>query len=284
MDYRMLVNALTPRVGAGEARAIARLVMDECFGLSQTDLLLGRDSQLSSAEHDRLAQIASRLVAGEPVQYVLGSCTFCGHRLRVTPDVLIPRPETEELVVWVLAGGEAVASTGHAPTIVDLCTGSGAIAIAVAASLPSARVVAADISAPALSIARENAASVGVSVDFMQLDVLDTAAAIAALPQADIIVSNPPYVRASEAMTMDANVLEHEPHLALFVPDDDALRFYRAIAQIAGGRLTAGGAVYVEINSNLAASTAQLFREHGFGRVELRQDQFGRDRMLRIYR
>ena len=276
MNYRMLVDALTPLHGAGEARAVARMVMEERFGLSQTDLMMGRDERLSVSEQDELERMASRLIAGEPVQHVLGYAEFCGLRLRVTPDVLIPRPETEELVDWI--------ASFPSPTLLDLCTGSGAIAIALAARMPQAHIVAVDVSDAALAVARENVASAGGDVELMQMDVLDTDAAVAALPKADIIVSNPPYVRQSEANDMHPTVLDHEPHLALFVPDDDPLRFYSAIARIAEQTLLPNGNVFVEINSALADATIKVFRDHGFCHVELRQDQFGRDRMLRAYR
>ena len=276
MNYKMLVDALTPLHGAGEARAMARMVMEERFGLSQTDLMMGRDERLSVSEQDELERMAFRLIAGEPVQHVLGYAEFCGLRLRVTPDVLIPRPETEELVDWI--------ASFPSPTLLDLCTGSGAIAIALAARMPQAHIVAVDVSDAALAVARENVASAGGDVELMQMDVLDTDAAVAALPKADIIVSNPPYVRQSEANDMHPTVLDHEPHLALFVPDDDPLRFYSAIARIAEQTLLPNGNVFVEINSALADATIKVFRNHGFSHVELRQDQFGRDRMLRAYR
>lgn len=255
---------------------MARMVMEERFGLSQTDLMMGRDERLSVSEQDELERMAFRLIAGEPVQHVLGYAEFCGLRLRVTPDVLIPRPETEELVDWI--------ASFPSPTLLDLCTGSGAIAIALAARMPQAHIVAVDVSDAALAVACENVASTGCDVELMQMDVLDTDAAVAALPKADIIVSNPPYVRQSEANDMHPTVLDHEPHLALFVPDDDPLRFYSAIARIAEQTLLPNGNVFVEINSALADATIKVFRNHGFSHVELRQDQFGRDRMLRAYR
>lgn len=277
MNYRELIAALTPLHGSGEARAIVRMVMEERFRLSQTDLLLGKDTQLSATDRTEFEKIASRLIQGEPVQYVLGFADFCGHRFRVTPDVLIPRTETEELTRWAMDECLASNSPSSPCHILDLCTGSGCIAISLALAQPAARVTAVDISAAALDVARHNAAALGAAnVTFVQNDVLISHLS----PLISCIVSNPPYVCQSEAVDMSATVTDHEPSLALFVPDEDPLLFYRAIARIGHEVLVPGGRIMVELNAALAASTRQLFVDDGYNDVQLRNDQFGKPRML----
>jgi release factor glutamine methyltransferase len=253
------------------------MVMEERFRLSQTDLLLGKDTQLSATDRTEFEKIASRLIQGEPVQYVLGFADFCGHRFCVTPDVLIPRPETEELTRWAMDECLASKSPSSPCHILDLCTGSGCIAISLALALPAARVTAVDISAAALDVARHNAAALGAAnVTFVQNDVLISHLS----PLISCIVSNPPYVCQSEAVDMSATVTDHEPSLALFVPDEDPLLFYRAIARIGHEVLVPGGRIMVELNAALAASTRQLFVDAGYNDVQLRNDQFGKPRML----
>ena len=283
MNHQELIRLLTPLYGCGEARAVVRLVMEERFGLTQTDLLLGKDTTLSADERKEFEKIAQRLVKGEPVQYVLGYTLFCGHRFRVTPDVLIPRPETEELVHVSLESltMDIAREKAHplSPKILDLCTGSGCIAIAVALALPEAEVIGIDISEAALDVARLNASTLGAAnVRFFRADVL--ADCFDAGSPADLIISNPPYVRQSEATSMGAHVVNHEPHVALFVPDDDALRFYRAIAAVGRRILRHGRQIAVEINSALSAETSSLFEASGFQNVKVREDQFGRPRIL----
>lgn len=305
MNHVELIRLLTPIYGAGEARAVVRLVMEEHFGLSQTDLLLGKGTTLSRDERNDFEKIAARLVQGEPVQYVLGYASFCGHRFRVTPDVLIPRPETEELVGRVVQNAQAQSAFSKGAeqpsvNILDLCTGSGCIAIASALALPEANVVGVDISQPALAVANENAFELGAdNVSFLEGDVLqpDKAKLIAELgwPNSlirlalqpdkpdlvfDVIVSNPPYVRECEAAEMSRNVLDHEPRLALFVPDDDALLFYHAIADIGQQCLKLGGTVLVEVNTALAEDTRQLFLDSGYPYAMVFDDQFGRPRIV----
>lgn len=294
MNHRELIAALTPLHGAGEARAIVRMVMEERFGLSQTDLLLGKDTTLSSRDRAEFKKIAERLLMGEPVQHVLGYAYFCGHRFRVTPDVLIPRPETEELTRWAIDELNTLnpqPSSLNRPlqgtTLLDLCTGSGCIAISLALAFPQAHVVGVDISDAALSIARDNARSLNASnVDFLEYNILseDTESST---PWRELergftlLVSNPPYVRDCEASEMSPTVLDHEPSLALFVPDDDPLRFYRAIAAIGQRCLCPGTPVLVEVNTALSDATRQLFIDAGYHDVEVRDDQFSRPRMIK---
>lgn len=289
MKSRELITQLTPIHGASEARAIVRMVMEECFHLSHTDLLLGKDTDLSVYERKEFEKIAQRLLRGEPVQYVLGYTTFCGHRFRVTPDVLIPRPETEELVTW--AAQTASDEMHNAPrNILDLCTGSGCIAVSLALAFPAAQVTGVDISSEALAVASSNATNLGAeNVSFLQQDILDYEASDSpdspfVTPRFSLILSNPPYVCQHEATTMTSTVLDHEPHLALFVPDDDPLLFYRAIARIGRQALTTDGAILVEINCAMADATREVFIAAGFADVEVRNDQFGRPRMLRAKR
>ena len=299
MNYRELIAQLSAQVGAGEARAIVRLVMEERFGLSLTDLLLGKDTTLSADDRAEFEKIATRLLSGEPVQYILGFTDFCRHRFRVTPAVLIPRPETEELVQW------AIAINNHYSTIsiLDLCTGSGCIATSLALAYPEAHVVAVDISEEALVVARENAATLGVqNIEFIRQDILSYAPipssstlplqpiALGSQPPTlnsrlstsgfHLLTANPPYVRASEARDMTRTVLDYEPHMALFVPDEDPLLFYRAIAHIALHYLSPGGHLLLEINCAFAEEVRQLLTACSFRDIEIRDDQFGRPRMI----
>ena len=304
MNHRELIAALTLLHGAGEARAIVRLVMEERFGLSQTDLLLGKDTDLSANDRADLEKIAQRLLTGEPVQHVLGYADFCGHRFRVTPDVLIPRPETEDLVAWATDElrmmndeySEQSSINGHQSSIInhqssieilDLCTGSGCIAISLALAFPSAHVIGVDISPSALSIARSNAKALAASnVDFIEADVLSEDTKFSPYGGEleggfSLIVANPPYVLDSEASGIHPTVLDHEPSLALFVPDNDPLRFYRAIAAIGRRSLLSGAPLLVEINAALAAETRSLFESCGYVDIQIRDDRFGRPRMLK---
>lgn len=294
MNCSELISKLTPLHGVVEARAIVRMAMEERFGLSHTDLLLGKDKDLSADDRKDFEKIAFRLLSGEPVQYVLGYADFCGHRFRVTPDVLIPRPETEFLTRLAI---DELASRKSANdksvnckflNVLDLCTGSGCIAISIAFAYPTAHVYAVDASEAALTIAKENATSLGVhNIEFIRQDILNSPPpgdyrGLTLNPEPfSLLLSNPPYVRQSEAREMSQTVLNHEPHLALFVPDDDPLRFYRAIATIGLTSLAEEGVVLVEINTYLSEETRQLFLNAGYSSVEILNDQFDRPRVLR---
>ncbi len=268
-DFTRQLSALYPE---GEARAVARCVAEDRFQLSQTDLILGKDSDLSADDKDDLQNILSRLLCGEPVQYVLGKARFCGHAFIVRPGCLIPRPETEDLVRSVVEGVPAGAS------VLDIGTGSGCIAVSLSL-VPELRfrLTAWDVSPEALAIARENAAALGADVLFELRDILHSGAEPR---QWDTVVSNPPYVRCCEADQMERNVLDYEPREALFVPDDDPLLFCRAIGQFALSHLTSGGSLFMEINQYLSAECAALFSAMGFVGVEVRQDRLGNDRIL----
>lgn len=259
----------------GEARAVAFLLMEEAFGVSRTDIYADKVRQFSQDERERLDNMCKLLVEDQqPVQYVVGAEWFMGRRFRVTPDVLIPRPETEELVRWAAqcaAGKQGV-------QIVDAGTGSGCIAVSLALELPEAAVCAIDLSEGALTIARENAQKLGAQVRFEKADMLQPWDFFK--QKVDIIVSNPPYICQREAEEMEQNVLQHEPHTALFVPDDDPLRFYRALAREAVLHLRPEGWLLVEINRAYGKETAELLEEMGLKNVEIRRDEFGNERMV----
>ena len=271
MTYRQLWQRLVPVYGEGEAQAIARLIYEVRYGLTLSDLLMGRDS---SVPQDELEQIAIRLERQEPVQYILGQTEFCGRMFVVNKHVLIPRPETAELCQWIIA-----ADAAH---ILDIGTGSGCIAITLAAEMPEAEVTAWDISEEALKVAEENAKRTNVHVKFEQVDILHLPSSILHLTSAfDLIVSNPPYICNKERETMETNVLEHEPHTALFVPDDDPLLFYRAIAQYGQTALKEGGWLYFEINPLYAEDLRAILSKMSYYDIEIKEDQYGKQRMIR---
>ena len=281
MNYRELTASLAELRGRREAQAIVRLVMEERFGLSQTDLLLGKDTTLSANDHAELQKIANRLLLGEPVQYVLGWADFCGLRFKVNNDVLIPRPEIEGLIDRI---EKAVATKADGKwdglTIADLCTGSGCICTTLAVRHDRARVLGLDVSEEALEVARINAEELGVNVEFLRQDVLDVDATCANLPVCDVIVSNPPYIMPSEKSEMESTVIDFEPNIALFTPPDDPLLFYRAIANIAKKRLCKGGLIACEINASLHEETRKVFTDAGFSCTKIYPDCFGRNRIL----
>ena len=273
MTYRELWRTLEPLYGNGEARAITDYVLDVCFGLSKADILCGAVEEMTAEKTAELNKRFGRLTEGEPVQYVLGRAEFCGRWFSVRPGVLIPRPETEELCAWITADSKASAS----PKVLDIGTGSGCIAITLQLDMPESKVTAWDISADALDVARENAQQLGANVNFVKLDALN------AKPEGewDVIVSNPPYICEKEKKDMAVNVLEHEPHTALFVPDADPLLFYRAITRLAVQTLSKGGRLYFEINPIYADDTCRMMRAEGMTAVELRSDMYGKQRMAK---
>ena len=279
--FRQIVDTLVPKVEEREARALAFVVLEDAFGLSRTDIYLGNDTPFSEEDAIRLEKILRRLEQGEPVQYVIGTAQFCDLTFRVTPDTLIPRPETEELVGWV-----ASLLPSDAPcSVLDVGTGTGCIAISLAKQFPRAQVTAWDISEGALVVARQNAHANGVTVDFRRADVLEEVnESAASVPSSDVlyIVSNPPYICKRERAEMEAHVLDYEPASALFVPDTDPLLFYRALARL-GQQLNAA-AVLVEINQAYGQETVEMFQSSGYSNVELRRDIYGKDRMIKAVR
>ena len=283
MTYPQLWHQLTPLYAVEEAQAITRLVLETTFGFSLTDLVCGKVSELSADNETKLHEIWQRLEAGEPVQYVLGKADFYGRSFRVAPGVLIPRPETEGLCRLVLDG----LSTGA--HILDIGTGSGCIAITVALEATQAQVEAWDISEEALRQAHDNALRLDAQVLFRQKDVLAEAREDM-LAEArkgeeseevslyDCIVSNPPYIADKERTTMAHNVLDYEPSTALFVPDDDPLRFYRAIAELGLRRLRPGGRLCFEINPLYAEALRSLLVSLGYEAVTILDDDYGKQR------
>ncbi len=241
---------------------------------SKVDVLTNTEEELPEEVVLPIKKAIKALLSAEPIQYVLGETEFCSYRFFVTKDVLIPRPETEELVDWVY---RQYKNTVTPFKILDIGTGSGAIAVSLKKLLPQAEVTAIDVSAEALAIARRNAKTNGATIHFVQQDILMTDR----LPEKyDVIISNPPYVRFAEQAEMHPNVLNYEPHLALFVPDENPLLFYDKIAELAYRFLTLQGSLFFEINQYLGKETQDLVRQKGFNEVILQQDLLGNDRML----
>lgn len=257
---------------AEEAENIAFVILDNLYNLNRTDVLTEKSIDFAPEQKNALDKIITRINAHEPVQYVLGSAWFYGREFYVSPAVLIPRPETELLV------DEVIKTVGNSPlSILDIGTGSGCIAITLAKELSKATVNALDISAAALEVAQKNAAQLNARVQFLQSDILSQPISITNL---DIIVSNPPYIAFAEKETMRKNVLAHEPHLALFVPDNDALIFYSTIAQKGFTALKADGKIFVEINERFGKETAEIFIQAGFSSVRIVKDLQGKERIL----
>ena len=272
MSYEELWHRLTPLYDAGEAKAIVRWLLDVCFGLSPTDVYCGKVTQLSADDQTELGKMMLRLEKGEPVQYVAGVADFCGRQFRVAPGVLIPRPETAELCQWIIESPQM--------RILDVGTGSGCIAVTLAAEIPQSRVTAWDISDDALRIASENAECARVHVSFERQDVLSLPSGSSGQAY-DIIVSNPPYIQPSESDGMAKNVLDYEPSIALFAPADDPIIFYRRIGDYAIRSLTRGGQLFFELNPLTASAVVDYLRSIGFADTEIRQDQFGKNRFLK---
>ena len=253
-----------------EQLRIARMVAAALSGESEMKFLIDPNEIIDI----ELGNVAEQLSAGRPVQYIIGKTEFCGEEFTVREGVLIPRPETEELVMWA----REVAKEFPSPRILDLCTGSGCIAIALKKLIPAAAVTAIDLSAEALKIAQENATKLGADVRFLADDVLQGVPQLGN-EQFDIIVSNPPYIPISEREAMHINVTNFEPAMALFVEDSDPLIFYREIARIAKSRLSDRGALLFEIHELLADETLQMLQSEGF-EAELRQDFLNKPRMI----
>ena len=275
MTYETLCHRLTTCYEAGEAKAIVRWVLDVRFGLSLADILCGKVTQLSSDDQAELEKIMIRLEKGEPVQYIIGVADFAGRQFKVAPGVLIPRPETAELCEWVVS--EAM----DASQLLDIGTGSGCIAITLAAELPHAQVSAWDISDEALCIARDNATRLGVNVTFEKHDILDISISASAQPRYDVIVSNPPYIKPSERDEMEENVLSYEPSIALFAPADNPIIFYQKIADFAWKHLRDGGHLFFELNPLTAEAVGDYLRQLGFSDIEFRQDTYNKQRFLK---
>lgn len=280
MTYSEIWHRIATSYEDGEARAIARILIEELFGLSYTDIVCGATDQLSADDTLRLDTAVRRIEQGEPLQHVLGYADFCGNHFGVNASVLIPRPETE----WLVDEGERLINGAYnaAPSapkrILDIGTGSGCIAISLKLRLGEAYVEAWDISEEALRTAESNAKALKAEVAFCKRDALRAEESVAPW---DLIVSNPPYICDSERANMDDNVLLHEPHTALFVPDDDPLRFYRAIARYALRSLSNGGNLLFECNTRYAEATGEMMRKMGFEDVTMNDDCFGLPRFVK---
>lgn len=268
--YRFLRDATLSDSGEREAVSIARYVMESVMGLDPVALVTRSAEEVPNATLSRLREIAIRLSHGEPVQYILGEAWFHGLKLHVSPGVLIPRPETSQLVDLITDMTDGQADLD----IIDLGTGSGAIAVALARSLRFPHITAVDISETAIETARKNASDLGTEIDIVKGDMLDTSS----LPNGPwhIVVSNPPYIAPDEAKTMERRVLDYEPGLALFAPEGDPLCFYRAVAAYAHSTLQAGGILAFEINPDYAAGLENMLRQTGFSDVQTQRDFCGR--------
>ena len=270
-------DALKDIYPESEAFSLAKMLLVEGFGFSTLELYGGKDKDISGKRWDVLNEMIRRLQKNEPIQYVLGVESFCGLSFEVNPNVLIPRPETAELVEWIVDEWRLKPSC----RILDVGTGSGCIPVSLAKLLETDQVESWDISEGALLVARRNCERNGVNVLLRQQDVL-TASPEGVLY--DVIVSNPPYIADGEKVSMDANVLEWEPSVALFVPDADPLLFYRKIGELALDMLAEGGALYFEINQAYGMETVGMLKALGYGQVELRKDGWGNDRMVKAIR
>ena len=275
------VKSLQPLYDLAEARNISFWIMEEKLGLSKVEILTRSSEVISEVKANQLAFILIRLMKGEPIQYILGHTFFYGMKLKVNPAVLIPRPETEELVDWIRADRKA----DEIFTIVDIGTGSGCLAIVLKKYFPLAEVYALDVSPDALETARENAKLQETAIHFLHHDILQENDLLPrSFPGNEIsdllIVSNPPYITADERSSLAKNVIDYEPQVALFVNDTDPLKFYRAIIRFASGYSNTRE-IYFEINPAYAENVSQLLREAGYTKTITREDMQGKKRMVK---
>lgn len=311
-QFRLVLSA---HYDERETKAITLWLLEEVCGWSRTQMMLQSDVLIASDEQrQRLVEIGEKMATGVPMQYAVGYEYFCGRKFAVNPNVLIPRPETEEVINWIVdnsvdavltVGGKGVDNTLISAVeqnikVIDIGTGSGCIALSLAQDINGSKVVAADLSTDALITAEKNAKTLGINnTAFLKIDILNPSCeqestdlstgiytSLDQLPESyqppfDIIVSNPPYICCREKVGMCRNVLDFEPEMALFVPDDDPLLFYRAIAVFGQWHLKKGGWIYFEINAAYGEATCRMMQEKGYAHVELRQDFAGRDRFVR---
>jgi release factor glutamine methyltransferase len=270
-------HSIAPIYEKGEADNITEIVMEHITRWSRPERILNKEIPLSLTQRNLLAQIILRLQQHEPIQYLINEAWFAGMIFYVDKNVLIPRPETEELLDWIVKDHEQLATHKK---ILDIGTGSGCIAITLKNRIPNAEIWACDVSDEALNVARMNADALNATIDFVPLNFLD-AGQRKQLPHTDIIVSNPPYIPQKDKNDMKKNVLEFEPATALFVPDDDSLVFYKAIADFGKEKLNKKGSIYVEIHENIGEQVKNLFQSKDYSSVELRKDLQGKDRMIK---
>jgi release factor glutamine methyltransferase len=258
----------------GEIESLIFLIFEKLKGYTRTQVLLASDEVLTAKERSEIERITRQLKNHEPIQYILGTTEFYGLPFFCSPGVLIPRPETEELVQWIIEQ-----NTNSAPAILDMGTGTGCIAISLRKNIPQSTVWACDISSVCIKTAEQNAKLNNAEITVRAYDILNETAQIE-FPEMDIIVSNPPYIRETEKSLMERNVLEFEPELALFVPDSNPLVFYEKIADFSRSHLKSGGFLYFEINEALGNDCCQMLRNKGFSGVVLKKDIHGKDRMI----
>jgi release factor glutamine methyltransferase len=285
MTLKDLANKFTDSLKAmyeeDEAQAIFLIALAHATKFNRAAYLLKKEELIAGENLRKLEAILSMLIAGKPIQYITGETLFYGLPFKVNPSVLIPRPETEELVEWMISVCSSSFQTQNSKllTILDIGTGSGCIAISLKKNLPNAKVYALDITADTLETAQQNAILNEVEVEFISDDILKPQSVILNT-QYDVIVSNPPYIKEDEKPAMHDNVLANEPHRALFVSNEDPLIFYNAIADFALKNLTKSGLLFLEINEYLGQQTANLLKDKGFTNIELRKDMQGKDRMI----
>jgi len=274
-----LISRLKDIYAPGEAGSISDLVLENITGIKRPDRLSAKQILLTPEQEEKFHAITNRLLTHEPIQYVLNEAWFCGLKFYVDNNVLIPRPETEELVEWIISNCRFPVD---ALKILDIGSGSGCIPVSLKRRIRKAEVWGCDISDEALVVARRNADTLGTAIDFVQLDFLE-AAQRKQLPAFDVIVSNPPYVPQKDSASMSRNVREYEPHRALFVPDNDPLIFYKAIAEFGKTHLHKEGSIYTEIHEDLGEKLLEMFRSAGY-ECEMKKDMQEKDRMIKAVR
>lgn len=274
------LNDLKPLYQEDEAQTLFLFTIHHYLNFSRADYSLKKEQQISLDDLQKIETVLEKLREGKPIQYILGETYFYGLPFKVNPSVLIPRPETEELVEWIISVcNSSTTLNSKLSTIIDIGTGSGCIAISLKKNLPNINVFALDIAADTIATAKQNAILNNVEVEFIQDDILHPPYAIRNTPY-DIIVSNPPYIKEDEKLEMHQNVLANEPHRALFVSNENPLIFYDAIANFALKNLTENGLLFFEINEYLGKQTVDLLKDKGFKNIELRKDMQGKDRMI----
>lgn len=278
---RKFIDGLSTIYGSDEARSLTWLSISFVCKLERAKYLSVRQEEINSDDTEQLFKIHQKLIQGIPLQYILGETEFYDLIVKVNQSVLIPRPETEELVDWALITSRIINGETEVLKLLDIGTGSGCIAISIKKYIPLADITAIDISEAALNIARQNADLNQVKINFIQDDIFKPTNLELINSKYDLILSNPPYVTEAEKDQMLDNVLNHEPHIALFVPDNDPLVFYRAIADFALNHLKINGFLFFELNEKFGKETINLLKEKGFKEIELRQDMGGKDRMIR---
>ncbi len=280
---QLLIQRLSPIYDKREAGNIADMVMESVTGYKNSERIIHKTSRLNNELSERLEKYLIDLEQQKPVQYVLKEAWFYGMNFYVDENVLIPRPETEELVNWVVEEIHSSESVGwnRRTIILDVGTGSGCIPVSLKKAIPSAELWGCDLSELALNVARFNSAKLGHLVDFQGLDFLNHVQRNQ-LPHVNILVSNPPYVPEKDKDSMQPNVLKYEPHIALFVPDNDPLIFYRAIADFGHHRMRKDGIIFVEIHEDLAVPLTELFTSAGYSSIEVKRDMQGKERMMKV--